>query len=205
MPRSGQDRQVILEGILTTVNEDGSVNIAPQGPIVDSQMRELVLRPYQTSTTYANLKRTGEAVFHVTDDVELLAHAAVGRVDPPPPMRPAKAVSGFVLVDACRWYALRVRTLDDRQPRTEIVADVVDQGTQREFFGLNRAKHAVVEAAIAATRLEFLPMDEVLRDLARLAPLVRKTGGPAEQRAFEFLDDFIRSSVRNLGEVDMTS
>ena len=196
---------MILEGIITTVGVDGRVHITPMGPIVDASMREMVLRPYQTSTTYQNLKRTGQAIFHVTDDVELVAHAAVGEVDPLPPLRPADAVNGFVLVDACRWYALKVRKLDDTLPRTEIVADVVDRGTQRDFFGFNRAKHAVVEASILATRLEFLPLDDVLRDFSRLAPLVQKTGGPAEKRAFEFLEDYVRSAVRNLGEVDMTS
>ena len=34
----------------------------------------------RTSTTYAQLKRTGQGVFHVTDDVELLAQAAVGAI-----------------------------------------------------------------------------------------------------------------------------
>ena len=33
---------------------------------------------------------------------------------------------------------------------------VVDEGRLRDFFGFNRAKHAVVEAAILATRIAFL-------------------------------------------------
>ena len=37
-----------------------------------------------------------------------------------------------------------------------IVADVVDSGRLRDFFGFNRAKHAVIEAAILATRIDFL-------------------------------------------------
>src|ERR1043166_8198807 len=46
---------MILEGLVTTLNADGGVNIAPMGPIVDEAMRHLILRPYQTSRTYANL------------------------------------------------------------------------------------------------------------------------------------------------------
>ena len=65
---------MILEGVVTTINADGSVNISPMGPKVDDAMRQFVLRPYQTSTTYQNLKRTGEGIFHITDDVELIAH-----------------------------------------------------------------------------------------------------------------------------------
>ena len=85
-------------------------------------MERLLLRPYQTSTTYHNLKRTREGVFHVTDDVLLLAQAAVGRPDPCQTLLPAEAVECFILADACRWYAFRVESLDDSQDRTEIVA-----------------------------------------------------------------------------------
>jgi hypothetical protein len=184
---------MILEGIVTTLSADGRVNISPMGPIVDDAMRELVLRPYQTSTTYANLKRTGQGVLHVTDDVELLAQAAIGTPDPLPEMMPATAVEGRILTGACRWYAFKVRELDDRQERTHIVAEVVDQGRLRDFFGFNRAKHAVVEAAILATRTAFLPREEVQAEFRRLKVLVDKTGGPQEQRAFELLEKYVEA------------
>ncbi len=186
---------MILEGLITTINEDGSVNISPMGPVVDASMRELVLRPYQTSRTYRNLKRTGHGVLHVTDDVELLARAAVGKLDPPPALLPARCVEGWILADACRWHAFRVRSLDDRQERTTIIADVVESGRIRDFFGFNRAKHAVVEAAILATRIKFLPHSEIAREFERLAIPVEKTAGEQERRAFEFLQNYVRTAI----------
>jgi hypothetical protein len=178
---------LILEGIVTTENADGSVNVSPMGPIVDQPLRELVLRPFKTSTTYANLKRTGAGVFHVTDDVELLAQAALGQPDPLPKMIRAEAMDGWILAEACRWHAFRVTSLDDREDRTQIVAEVVDSGRLRDFFGFNRAKHAVVEAAILATRRHLLPAEEIAREFERLDVIVQKTGGEAELRAFDFL------------------
>jgi hypothetical protein len=68
----------ILEGIVVTLDDQGIPNIAPMGPRVDRQISRLVLRPFQTAQTYRNLKATGCGVFHITDDVELLARAAVG-------------------------------------------------------------------------------------------------------------------------------
>jgi hypothetical protein len=186
---------LILEGIVTTLNADGTVHVSPMGPRVDESISHLVLKPYRTSTTYGNLKRSGQGVFHVTDDVELIAHAAVGVPEPMPAMEPARAVEGSVLSGACRWYALVVRTLDDREERTEIVCDVVDSGRLRDFFGFNRGKHAVLEAAILATRTEFLPADEIRSQFDRLRALVEKTGGPAEHRAFQFLNDFVRAKL----------
>ncbi len=184
---------MILEGIVTTLNDDLTVNISPMGPEVDESMSRLVFKPYRTSTTYQNLKRNGQGVFHVTDDVELLAHAAVGTVDPLPRLCDAKAVEGKILAGACRWYAFRVQSLDDCQERTEIVCQVVDWGRLRDFWGFNRGKHAVVEAAVLATRTGFLPAAEILAQFERLRGLVQKTGGPAEHRAFEFLENFVKA------------
>ncbi|REJ69706.1 MAG: DUF447 family protein [Planctomycetota bacterium] len=190
-----QANQRILEGLMTTTSADGSANISPMGPIVDDSMGTLRLRPYRTSTTYANLKRRGTGVFHVTDDVLLLARAAVGAVDPPPELLPCPAVDEPMLAGACRWYAVRVRSLDDSQERTEIVVDVVDRGRLRDFFGLNRAKHAVVEAAILATRVEFLPHEEILADYERLRVMVEKTGAADEHAAFEFLLNYVQTAT----------
>jgi hypothetical protein len=184
---------MILEGIVTTLNSDGSVNIAPMGPRVDDAMRSFVLTPFRTSTTYQNLKRHGEGVLHVTDDAWLFAQAAVGQPDPPPRLVDASAVRGSILADACRWYAFRVTRLDDRADRTRILAEVVDRGEVRPFFGFNRGKHAVVEAAILATRVHLLPPDEILAQLELLRPLVEKTGGERERAAFQFLEAHIRA------------
>ncbi|MCG8434999.1 MAG: DUF447 family protein, partial [Gammaproteobacteria bacterium] len=130
-------------------------------------------------------------ILHVTDDALLVAQAAIGKLDPLPQLKPAKSVQGQILADACRWYAFQVVSLDDSQQRTEIVAKVVDAGRKRDFFGFNRAKHAVIEAAILATRMEFLPGEEIEAEMARLAPLVAKTGGNQERQAWKLLSDFI--------------
>jgi hypothetical protein len=184
---------MILEGIVTTIASDGLVNIAPMGPRVDSpnEFVRFVLRPYRTSTTYCNLKECGEGVLHVTDDVWLLARAAIGSVDPFPPLFAAHVVRGQVLAEACHWYEFRVVQLDDSTDRTTIECEIVHRGRLRDFFGFNRAKHAVVEAAILATRTEFLPIHDILNEFRRLSVAVEKTAGAAERRAFEFLLDYV--------------
>lgn len=178
---------MIVEGLVTTIDADGQVNLAPMGPRVDAEWRQLILRPYQSSLTYHNLKRHGCGVFHVTDDVELLARAAVKQAIPLPALVDCPAASVPRLANVCRWYAFRVQSLDDSEPRTTIVVEVVDQGTVRDFLGFNRGKHAVVEAAILATRVDLLEADYIADEFDRLRVLVEKTGGPAERRAFDFL------------------
>jgi hypothetical protein len=188
---------MILEGVVTTVSPAGLVNIAPMGPRLlgdpYAEPTRFVLRPFPTAQTCTNLLAHREGVLHVTDDVLLLARSAVGALDPPPSLRPAERVRGWVLPDACRWYEFRVTSCDDRTERVQLEAEVVHAGRGRDFFGLNRAMHAVVEAAILATRTAFLPVDEIQREFRKLAVLVEKTGGPREREAFAFLQERIRN------------
>ncbi|SFJ55591.1 DUF447 domain-containing protein [Planctomicrobium piriforme] len=185
------ERPVIVEGICTTRNADGTFNVAPMGPIVDPSLTSFLFRPFQSSTTFANLQATGCGVFHITDDVQLIAQAAVGKVDPRPEMFAAHSIDGAVLADCCRWYEFRVTSVDASASRTEIQTEVVHVGRVRDFFGFNRAKHAVLEAAILATRLHLLTPDDVNAQLERLKVMVEKTAGPKEQAAFEFLQQRI--------------
>lgn len=181
---------MILEGLVTTRNADGALNVAPMGPIVDESMTSLVLRPFKTSTTYRNLCAHPQGVFHVVDDVLILAKAAIGRLETPPPTFPATHVQGDVLQNACRWYEFEIVTRDDREDRTRLEAKVVHMGRLRDVFGFNRAKHAVLEAAILATRIHLIPREELERQFAALAVPVEKTAGPREREAFAVLREF---------------
>jgi hypothetical protein len=190
---------MILEGIVTTLSPGGAAHVAPMGPSLlatapDGTPERFALRPFRTAQTYTNLKIHGEGVLHVTDDVLLLARAALGALDPLPPCRPATAVRGWVLTGACRYHEFRVRACDDREERATFDAEVVHTGRLRDFFGFNRAKHAVVEAAILATRAHLLPREEIEAEYRRLAVLVARTGGPQEHEAFEFLRERVASS-----------
>src|SRR5690606_37670450 len=112
------------------------------------------------------------------DDVLLLAQTAVlDRFDPPATV-PASVVDSFRLADCCRFYEFVIDAIDDSEDRTSMEAKVVHAGRVRDFFGLNRAKHAVVEAAILATRRHLIPLASIEVDFDRLWPLVEKTGGP---------------------------
>ncbi len=193
---------LILEALVTTLNPDGSTNVAPMGPRVEAGMASFVLRPFKTSTTYRNLARDGEGVLHVTDDVLMLARGAIGE-DPRAETRPAQVVQGRVILGSCRYYEFRVDTIDDREDRVAIAATTVASGHLRDFFGLNRGKHAVVEAAILATRTRILPLEEIAGEFRRLAPLVQKTGGPDELEAFAMLCLYVTTEARAQGRNDL--
>jgi len=184
---------MILEGIVTTCAAAGGPHLAAMGPDVAAQeclggaISRLVLKPFETSQTAANLARQPEGVFQLTDDVLLIARIVTVTLESPPPCRPAEAVRGWVLEEMCRAYEFRIESADTSQERGRLEARVVRVHEGRPFIGFNRARHAVVEGAILVTRLHLLGADEVGRRLRELAVLVEKTGGPREHEAFGLL------------------
>ena len=124
----------------------------------------------------------------------LMARAAIGEVKFFPKVLPAERVKGCILVDSCRHYEFIVRSVDDSEERVKIEAEVVKAGRTRDFFGFNRAKHAVIEAAILATRLHLVPLNEVAAEFHKLRVIVGKTGGAAEFEAMDLLEAKLREA-----------
>lgn len=181
---------MILEGLVTTRTPDGRPHLAPMGPKFGDDPDRFLLRPFPTSTTYLNLRTHPEGVLHVVDDVLLLARAAVGEAEVPQG-RPATRVGGYVLRDACRTMEFEVTEFDTSGERMKLDCRIVHRESLRDFWGFNRAKHAVIEAAILCTRLHLLPLEEVRADFRRLGVIVDKTAGPREAEAFDFLRTYL--------------
>jgi uncharacterized protein len=181
----------VIETVVTTINPDGSVNCGAMG--VEWGEARIVIKPYRGTRTLRNLRATGVAVVNLTDDILLFSRAALG--DPHPPTRPATSVEGAVLDDACSWREVRVEAIDDSAERAVVTTVVVASATGREFLGLNRARHAVLEASILASRARLLPADDIRAELSRLQPLVDKTAGPREREAMAYVTDHLRAVV----------
>jgi hypothetical protein len=173
----------ILETVVTTINPDRSVNCAAMG--VEWGEQRIVIKPYRGTRTLRNLRATKVAVVNLTDDILLFSQAALG--DPRPPTRAAASVEGAVLDDACSWREVRVAAIDDGEARARVSTVVVGDGVGREFLGLNRACHAVLEASILASRARLLPAPDIRSELRRLQVLVDKTAGPREREAMAYV------------------
>jgi hypothetical protein len=182
---------VIIESIVTTIAADGAINFAPMG--VEWGETRIVVKPFLETTTFRNLAASGEAVVNLTDDVLIFAQAAI--TSPQYPWVPAERVRGAVLEAACGWRELHVLAVDDTPPRSRIEAEVVHRGTRREFLGFNRARHAVLEAAILATRTHLIPPPQIRDELARLQVIVDKTAGPREHEAMRLLTEHVARAL----------
>ena len=180
---------MIIESIVTSMDAGGALNFAPMG--VEWGESTIVLKPFLETTTFRNVRETRVAVVNLTDDAMLLAQGAIS--SPQFPWVPATVVRGAVLEAACSWRELEVVSIDDSPPRSRIEARVVHRGIRREFLGFNRARHAVLEAAILATRTHLIPAEELRSEFARLQVIVDKTAGPREREAMTMLTEYVRS------------
>jgi hypothetical protein len=180
---------MIIESIVTTVDPDGRVNCAPMG--VEWGDEVIVLKPFLDTATYRNVVATESAVVNLVDDARVFARAAIS--NPEYPTKPAAVIRGVVLTAGCSWRELTVRSIDSTPPRSRIEMTVVHRGVTREFIGFNRARHAVLEAAIYATRLHLLSREFIESEMARLQVIVDKTAGPDEREAMALLADYIQS------------
>src|SRR5574337_111924 len=183
---------MIIEGIVSTLNERGEANFAPMGVTIGEG--EIVIRPYADSAPYRNLVATGTAVVNLTDSIRPFAEGAIS--SPQFPTFPAERVTGLVLTDACSYYECSVMHAKSAAPRATFRCKIVKKGVLREFIGFNRAKNAIVEAAILATRVRFLEVDTILQEYRHLSEIVQKTGGEQEAWAMQYLQDYVERQPR---------
>ena len=174
---------MIHETLVATVDASGRPNVAPMGVVLEEAA--VVLRPFRSAETCGNLEATGCGVVHFTDNVLLFARCALEALVPP--HRPAERVRGIVLDDAAHWREFEIVERDLGAERATFRGRVVASGRRRDLLIFNRAQHAVVEATILATRIHLTGAAPVEAEIARLRPLVEKTGGAREREAFAFV------------------
>ena len=190
MGEESRSPAMIIESIVTTLDADGRVNCAPMG--VEWGDEVIVLKPFLETATYRNVVVTGAAVVNLIDDARVFARAAIS--NPEYPTVPAQRVRGVVLEAGCSWRELTVRSIDSTPPRSRIEMGVVHRGVSREFIGFNRARNAVLEAAIYATRLHLLSREFLEGEMARLQVIVDKTAGPHEREAMALVSEHMRKT-----------
>lgn len=171
-------------------------------------------RPGVCSASLRRLAHAGEFAtiatghHHLTDDVLLLAKAAVGRIEDandrvrmlvPNDDLPYQ----HAILDPChRWFAVEIEHIEAMPPRYEMRCRVLDQGIDAPFIGFNRAKHAVIEAAILATRIGLIDEASLRSQLEQLRIPVEKTAGDDERAAWDLITSYVD---RKLSQVSVNT
>jgi hypothetical protein len=180
---------MIKETIITTLNEDGSIHIAPMG--VRHEDDYYVIAPFKPSTTLKNLERSGQAVINMTDDVRIFAGCLTGHYDWP--TIDASVINGKRLAAALSHIEIEVAHQEGDGLRPVFYCSEKHQETHAPFMGLNRAKAAVLEAAVLVSRLDMLPDEKIDNEIEYLQIAIDKTASGHELEAWGWLMNRIRT------------
>ncbi|HET6306969.1 MAG TPA: DUF447 domain-containing protein [Rhodopila sp.] len=185
---------MIREVIVTTISAAGSVHIAPFG-LIEAGPEEWVIAPFHPSNTLDNLRETPFLVANYTDDVRIFAGCLTGRRDWP--CAPSTKVLPPRLAAALAHAEMAVVSVQEDPQRPRFRCRIIHQETHAPFQGLNRAKAAVLEAAILVSRLHLLPRDKIETEIAYLRIAIDKTASDAEHQAWDWLMQAIRTHYAN--------
>jgi|WetSurMetagenome_2_1015567.scaffolds.fasta_scaffold197765_2 uncharacterized protein len=178
---------MIIETIFSTLDESGKSNFAPMGILWGED--SVIVRPFRTSQTYRNLLSSGHGVANLSDNV--LAFVQCALYDEILPGFPAVTVPGVVFQDACSWLELAVVASGGSEDRAEFRCRVLHRGRQKDFLGFCRARNAVIEAAIMATRLVLHDRNRAAEILNQYMKVVEKTGSEIEKQAFQLICEYV--------------
>ena len=184
---------MIRECIVTTLNGEGRVHIAPLGLIAENE--GWIIAPFRPSAALDNLRSNPFAVANFTDDVLVFAGCLTGNKDWP--VRPSTRVQGAVLDGTLAHAELAVESVEEDDVRPRFHCRVVHEESHAPFKGFNRAQGAVIEAAILASRLHMLPREKIEQELAYLQIAVEKTAGPREHEAWRLLVEKIEDHFKH--------
>jgi uncharacterized protein len=180
---------MVIEGIITTEDDDGAMHVAPIGPHVNPELTEWTLKPFQTSHTFARLHATGRGVFHVVDDGLLMIEAVLGLANEPSscPQATYRPECGWILADSVRALPLQVQHWDCSSERAIAQCFAGSWIELRPFWGWNRARNSLLELAVLLSRRHMLEPKVIEEAVAQHQVIIEKTAGPRERRALELV------------------
>ena len=172
---------LIRECIVTTLNAQGDAHIAPLGLIEDGE--QWIVAPFRPSATLDNLATTPKATASFIDDVRIFAGCVTGNKN-----WPLADIPGWPaprLANSLAHAELEVTRVEEDATRPRFFCRIRRIETHRPFLGMNRARAAVLEAAILATRLKMLSREKIDSEIAYLKIAIDKTAGAAEREAWD--------------------
>jgi hypothetical protein len=177
----------VTESVVTTLGPNDRWNVAALGLHAPAEPGDPVTaRTYGRTRTWRNFTERGGGVVQFTTDPRTFVDAAltVRETDDP------------VVETADAWVEVTVEEVGSETEGDTVIRtwalDPVESAVRRERVPtINRGFGAVVDAAVAASRLDVPGFDtaELLDRLAYFADVVDRCGGPAEREAFARIDE----------------
>ncbi len=178
---------MILETIISTVNEKGVVNFAPFGITKDKNY--IYISPYIPSTTLNNLKNSKCAAVNYINDAGIFVNCLIGNKKFK--KKKCNIINCFYLEHSISHQEIVVKSIKEHEIRPTFKCKIIKTFSHENFQGYNRAQSSIIEACILASRINLLDKDKVIKDLNFLSVAVNKTGGKRELDAWKKINLFI--------------
>ncbi|QLG47827.1 DUF447 domain-containing protein [Natrinema halophilum] len=174
----------VTETVVTTLGPNGLWNAAALGLHAGNTV---TARTWGNTRTRRNFHRRGEGYVQFVDDPVVFVDAALSIIERDEP----------TLESPCAWVRVAVERVDAGTEGgtdwEEWTLHPLESSVERETVPtINRGFGAVVEATVAASRLDVDDYDEAdLRDrLAYCATVVDRTGGSRDREALEHVREY---------------
>ena len=189
---------MIHEVIVTTINKDKKVHIAPMGvKILQSDSKKLVqISPFKPSQTLNNILETKIATLNFIDNVKVFSGIVTGE----------KKDWGLEVFDnKCAPHLqntnthMNVKAIEEHNDpvRPRIICEVINEQIHRPFLGFNRAQFSVIELAVLSTRLGRIDDNKIKDEMKYLKIGIDKTAGKNEKEAWEWIEKKINIYFEN--------
>jgi uncharacterized protein len=179
---------LIRETLVVTRSATGHGHIAPMGAqtvtLTDGRPGVL-LQPFRPSATLENLLHGRCATLNHVDDVRIIAGCLTGRREWP--LVVANRIACGRLAVALAHVELELDHVEDEPKRPRLFLRAVHEANHAPFPGFNRAKAAVIEAAILVSRLHMLTAEKIDAEVEYLRIAIDKTAGDQELEAWGWL------------------
>ena len=189
---------MIHEVIVTTINKDKKVHIAPMGvKILQSDSKKLVqISPFKPSQTLNNILETKIATVNYIDNVKVFSGIVTGE---------KKDWELEVYDDKCAPHLkntnthMNVKASEDHDDavRPRIICEVINEQIHRPCLGFNRAQFSVIELAVLSTRLGRIDDNKIKDEMKYLKIGIDKTAGKNEKEAWEWIEKKINIYFEN--------
>jgi len=180
------DLRGVTESVVATLGPNDRWNQAALGLHAPESDGPVTAVTWGQTRTRGNFERRGEGVVQFTTDPREFVAAALDVTETTDPVRDGAAA----------WVEVDARRVDSGvEGDTEWVRWALDPAAatvrDRTVPTINRGFYAVVDATVAASRLDVpsYDTDALLDRLAYFADTVARCGGPAEREAFARIDE----------------
>lgn len=180
---------MIIETIVTTTNKQDEVNFAPFG--IKRTNRYVFISPYIPSVTLENLLENQFAVINYLDDSAFFVNCIIGKKKFK--KKKCKLINSFYIEAALSYDEVEVVSFTEDTVRPTFKCKIVYSKNINPFKGFNRARSALIEACILATRTKFLKKKKITEELNYLSKAVIKTSGNNELKSWKKINNFINS------------